>query len=79
VELNIEIFKSKEGEYIATCPKLDIYSYGKTVDKAITRLKEIVNFYRESAEELGITIEELCIPQSITKKSPKDSRRYLIN
>jgi predicted RNase H-like HicB family nuclease len=61
MELQIEVFKEKEGSYIATCPKLEIYSYGETPDIAIDRLKKVVNFYMESAEELGVTIEDLCL------------------
>ncbi|MEW5767740.1 MAG: type II toxin-antitoxin system HicB family antitoxin [bacterium] len=57
----IEVYKDKDETYIASCPKLEVYSYGHTLDKAVARLKEVVNFYMESARELGVSLEELCI------------------
>lgn len=60
MEFKLEVFKSKDNTFIATCPKLNIYTYGKTLEKAISRLKEVINFYIESADELGMTLEELC-------------------
>jgi predicted RNase H-like HicB family nuclease len=56
----IEIFKEGDGKYIATCPRLEIYSYGDNIETTINRMKEIVKFYIESAEELGISLEEVC-------------------
>ncbi|MDI6786110.1 MAG: hypothetical protein QMD92_05305 [bacterium] len=60
MELVVEVFKEGNESYIASCPKLDIYGCGKSIEEAVSRLKKIVNFYVESAEELGISLEELC-------------------
>lgn len=61
MDFMIEVYRDKDDTYIASCPKLEVYSYGRTFDKAVARLKEVVNFYMESAKELGVSLEELCI------------------
>lgn len=60
MELVVEVFKEGNDSYVASCPKLDIFGCGKSIEEAVSRLKKIVNFYIESAEELGISLEELC-------------------
>jgi predicted RNase H-like HicB family nuclease len=71
MEYSIEIFKGKDNTYIASCPKLDIYGYGESIDHAIDRLRNIFNFYVESAQELGITLEELCLSSFDLSSLPK--------
>lgn len=61
MEFTVEVFRDKENRYIASCPKLEIYSYGHTMDKAINRLEKVVAFYMDSARELGVTLEEVCL------------------
>ncbi|MEW6095973.1 MAG: hypothetical protein AB1567_05555 [bacterium] len=56
----LQVFKEGEQAYLASYPKLQIYSYGKTVQESISRLKEIIKFYIDSANELGISVENLC-------------------
>ncbi len=56
----LQVFKDEEQAYIASYPKLQIYSYGKTIQEAVFRLKEIIKFYIESANEFGMSLEELC-------------------
>lgn len=56
----LQVVKEETQDYIASYPKLQIYSYGKTVHEALSRLKEIIKFYLESAEELNTNIEGLC-------------------
>lgn len=56
----LQVFKEGEQAYIASYPKLQIYSYGRTIHEAISRLREIIKFYVESANELEISVEELC-------------------
>ncbi len=60
MKLPIEIFKEGDASYIVSCPRLEIYSYGNTVNKAVQRMKEIVKFYVESADQLGISLEDAC-------------------
>ncbi|HAW49412.1 TPA: hypothetical protein DCX16_00440 [bacterium] len=68
MRFSIEIFKKDDGTYVASCPGLDLVSYGSTVEKAVIRLNEIINFYLSSAQELGITIEELCFSEDSSLK-----------
>lgn len=61
MEFAVEVFRDKNNEYIASCPKLEIYSYGHTLNMAVSRLEKIVYFYMESAIEMGVSIEEICL------------------
>ena len=56
----LQVFKDEEQSYIASYPQLQIYSYGKTIQEAMLRLKEIIKFYIESAKEFGMSMEEIC-------------------
>lgn len=60
MEFTVEVFRDKENRYIASCPKLEVYSYGHTLDNAVSRLEKVVAFYVESAKELGVSLEEIC-------------------
>ncbi|MBU2599521.1 hypothetical protein KJ849_02955 [bacterium] len=85
MELVIEVFKKEEERdaYIASCPKLDVYGCGKSIEEAIYRLKKILNFYVESADELGISLEELCNASKnvsfnfTSNKEAKEDKIYL--
>jgi len=46
-------------EYIANCPELDINCYGSNEVEAMRRIKEVINFYVNSAKEMGINISPL--------------------
>ncbi len=48
--LTIEVFK-EESEYIAKCKELNVFSYGKSSEKAVKRLHKVINFYLQSATE----------------------------
>jgi predicted RNase H-like HicB family nuclease len=55
--MNISIKLIDNGsEYIANCPELDINCYGSNRDDALRRIKAVINFYLNSAKELGISI-----------------------
>ncbi len=54
VILNISIKKEREGGYSVICTDLDVASQGETVDEALDNIKEAVELYLESAQELGI-------------------------
>lgn len=60
MDISVEVYRDKDNTYVASCPKLDVYSHGETLNKAVNRLREIVNFYVEAADELGLSLEELC-------------------
>lgn len=57
--LNISIKKEHEGGYSVVCTDLDIASQGETIEEATENIKEAVELYIESAEELGIMNEVL--------------------
>ena len=65
---SVEVFLNKDNKYIATSPELNVFSYGETADKAVDRLDKIINFYMESADELGVSIEELGLKNEESKK-----------
>jgi hypothetical protein len=48
-----------ENEIIANCPELDINCYGSSRIEAIRRIKTVINFYIDSAKELGLDVENL--------------------
>lgn len=56
VDLSIKVWE-KDKEFVATCPELDVYSYGKTRDQAMSRLKKVIVFYAETASQLGYKID----------------------
>ena len=58
MKLSIKLLHSHD-EIIANCPELDINCYGSDKDEAIRRIKNVINFYMESAKELGLDVESL--------------------
>ena len=48
-----------EDEYIASCPELEINCYGSDRTDAIRRIKNVLQFYIASAQELGFEVESL--------------------
>ncbi len=57
VLLNISLVKEPEGGYSAICTDLDIASQGESIEEAIENVKEALELYIESAQELGIMPE----------------------
>ena len=41
-----------QNSFIARCAELDISGYGSSKDEAVERLKRIINFYVQSADEM---------------------------
>ena len=64
VYFSIDVFRKDAETFVASCPELDIFSYGRTLEAAVDRLKRVVNFYLESADEMGVTLEELGLKRS---------------
>ena len=54
-----EVYRRDLRTYVAASPELDVFSYGRTVDQAVERLKRVVGFYLDSADEMGMSLEEL--------------------
>jgi predicted RNase H-like HicB family nuclease len=70
MDFAIQIFKKEDNTYVATCPKFNIQASGPTVNKAVTRLQQIINFYLTTASEFGVSVEELCFPHQKIKILP---------
>ncbi len=64
---SVDVHRKGPDTYIASCAELDVHSYGTTAEMAVERLKRIVNFYLESADEMGMTLEELGLQNSAEK------------
>jgi predicted RNase H-like HicB family nuclease len=58
MKVNVKLVAT-ENEYIASCPELDVNCYGQNKDEAIRRLKNVLQFYIDSAQELGLDVEYL--------------------
>ena len=58
MKLSIRLIHNKH-EIIANCPELDINCYGADRDEAVRRIKKVINFYVDSAKELGLNVETL--------------------
>jgi len=58
MKLSIKLIHNHD-EIIANCPELDISCYGSDRNEAIRRIKKVINFYMESARELGLEVENL--------------------
>lgn len=74
MDFPIEIFKKDEKTFIASCPTLALISSGPTLEKAISRLYEIINFYFTSSSELGMTFEDLYFSSNSSFSKTKDFR-----
>lgn len=58
MKLSIKIIQSHD-EIIANCPELDINCYGSDRDEAVRRIRKVIDFYVDSAKELGLDVESL--------------------
>ena len=56
MKLSFDLIKL-ENEYIVRCPELDINCFGPTKKKAINRIRNVLQFYIDSAQELGMEVE----------------------
>ena len=56
MRINIKLTE-KENEFIANCPELDINCYGTNRKEAVRRIQQVIEFYVQSARELGLDVE----------------------
>ncbi len=51
---------NKEGDwYVSWCPELDVASQGKTVEEAVSNLKEAVELYLEDEDAVSLENNKL--------------------
>lgn len=67
--LNV-IVKQEDKGYSVICPELNVASQGETFEEAIANIKEAVELYIESAEEVG-TLDEVLEQMGLTKEDLK--------
>ena len=67
--LNV-IVKQEDKGYSVICPELNVASQGETFEESIANIKEAVELYIESAEELG-TLDEVLEQMGLTKEDLK--------
>ncbi|HPA74016.1 MAG TPA: hypothetical protein PKY31_17225 [Spirochaetota bacterium] len=48
-----------ENEFIANCPELDVNCYGASRSEAVRRIVSVLQFYVDSAQELGLDVDKL--------------------
>lgn len=69
--LTVTMKAEPEGGFSVLCHDLDIASQGETLDEAMANIKEAVELYLESAEELGI-MDEVLEKLGLTKEELKE-------
>lgn len=57
--LSVALTSEPEGGYSVLCTDLGVASQGETVEEALQNIKEAVELYLETAEEIGIMDEVL--------------------
>jgi len=67
--LNVVVKKEDKG-YSVICSELDVASQGETFEEAIDNIKEAIELYLESAEELG-TMDEVIERLGLTSEDFK--------
>lgn len=72
--LNV-VVKQEDKGYSIICPELNVASQGETFEEAIANIKEAVELYIESAEELG-TLDEVLEQMGLTKEDLK--KKFLV-
>ena len=76
MKISVKLIEHND-EFIANCPELDINCYGSNKNEAIRRIKSVIDFYVDSAKELGIdidSIQELNIDDEATTNETKISQ-----
>lgn len=78
MDLSIRVWQ-KDGEYVASCPELEIFTYGDSHDRATKRLKKVILFYAETASQLGYEIDKDEILQSLKMTGTEIGRESFVN
>ena len=79
MDLTIRI-QEKNGEYVASCPELDVHCFGPSKEKATDRLKSVIQFYFDSAQDIQNYAPE-ALPtnqnQQLEKETSEDQNQFL--
>lgn len=68
----LAVIKKGESQFVAVCPEIDVANQGRTIEKALTNLKEAVELYLEENETPdGIGSEKPIITSFTVKSNPK--------
>lgn len=59
MNIEVKIKQLSNGQFQATSPKLNIHAFGNSKAKALVRLKLIINFYSDTAKEMGGSLLDL--------------------
>ncbi len=78
MDLSIRVW-NRDGEFVASCPELDVFTYGDSRDRATRRLKKVILFYAETASQLGYKIDKAEILQSLRMTGTEISKETFIN
>jgi len=70
--LNV-VVKEEDKGYSVVCPELNVASQGETFEETISNIKEAVELYIESAEQLGI-MDEVLEQLGISKEDFKNDK-----
>ncbi len=73
MDLTIRI-QQKNGEYVASCPELDIHCFGPSKTKASNRLKNVIQFYFDSAQDIQIHAKADLALQQTTSPQNNESQ-----
>jgi predicted RNase H-like HicB family nuclease len=76
VDLSIRVYE-KEGEFVASCPELDVYTYGGDAEQARARLKHVISFYASTAQDLGYKIDASELLSNMQKLPQTRSESFL--
>ena len=70
MDISVKVWQN-EGQFIASCPELDIFTYGTNQGQARRRLQQVLVFYAETAPEMGYKIMPAEIIDSLQKATEK--------
>ncbi|MCS6985632.1 MAG: type II toxin-antitoxin system HicB family antitoxin [Leptospiraceae bacterium] len=77
MDLSIKVWP-KDGEYVASCPELDVFTFGQSPQQAVERLKKVIVFYAETASQLGYKIDakELLASLNLNRLWPNENQYH---
>lgn len=76
MDLSIRVYE-KDGEFVASCPELDVYTYGNDAEQARARLKHVIAFYASTAQDLGYKIDAAELLANFQKPVQARSESFL--